>query len=221
MILKPILKLSDGSYLAKMYPSPRHRDQDRDGIRVRILKYTFNDPGRPGSGVEHRLLTTLLHPSQDGAKTLIELYHQRWELELAIDELKTHQREGRTVLRSETPAGVVQEIEGLLLSHYVVRTVMFEAALIEEIDPRRLSFTATLKILRCRLPQCPCSPQSVQKWYEELLAEVAREKLPPRRDRVNPRVIKRKMSKWAKKRAVHYNYSQPTKNFRQSINMLD
>jgi hypothetical protein len=221
LIFKPLRTFADGSYLSKMYSSSWNRAHDRNGITVRIMKYTFNDPGRPGSGVEHRLLTTLLHPTKDPAKTLIELYHQRWELELAIDELKTHQQEQRTVLRSETPAGVIQEIEGLLLSHYVVRTVMFEAAQTEEIDPRRLSFTATLKILRCRLPQCPRSKKGLQKWYAELIAEVANEKLPPRRDRVNPRVIKRKMSKWAKKRASHYNYSQPTKNFRQSINMLD
>jgi hypothetical protein len=89
------------------------------------------------------------------------------------------------------------------------------------VDPRGISFTATLKILRCRLLQCPRSPRKAQEWYVGLITEVAREKLPPRRDRVNPRVVKRKMSKWAKKRASHYNYSQPTKNFRQSINMLN
>lgn len=221
LIFKPLRTFADGSYLANMYQSSWDRDHDRNGITVRIIKYTFNDPGRPGSGQEHRLLTTLLHPSKDPAKTLIELYHQRWEIELAIDELKTHQQDGRTVLRSETPAGVIQEIEGLLLAHYVVRTVMFEAAQTEEIDPRRLSFTATLKILRCRLPQCPRHPQQLQKWYEALLKEVAQQKLPPRRDRVNPRVIKRKMSKWPKKRPFHLNYSQPTKKFRQSINMLN
>ena len=72
-----------------------------------------------------------------------------------------------------------------------------------------------------RLPQCPRSPLGLQQWYAELIAEIATEKLPARRDRVNPRVIKRKMSKWAKKRLIHYNYSQPTKNFRQSIDMLN
>lgn len=221
LIFKPLKTFADGSYLSKMYRTSYDRDHDRNGIPVRIMKYTFHDPGRPGSGKEHRLLTTLLQPSKDPAKTLIELYHQRWEIELAIDELKTHQQDQRQVLRSETPAGVIQEIEGLLLAHYVVRAVMAEAAQTEQMDPRGLSFTATLKILRCRLPNCPRSPQPLQEWYERLLAEVAEQKLPPRRDRVNPRVVKRKMSKWAKKRAIHYNYSQPTKNFRQSINMLN
>ncbi len=220
LIFQPLRTFYDGSYLAKVYPSCRHRAKDQDGIPVRIIEYTFKDRNRPGAGEKHRLLTTLLHPSLDPAKRLIELYHERWELELAIDELKTHQRE-RPVLRSETPAGVIQEIYGLLLAHYVVRVLMFEAAQPEAIDPRRLSFTGTLKILRCRLPQCPKSPKGLAKWYKNLLEEIAQEKLPERRDRVNPRVIKRKMSQWAKKRPEHRNYPQPTKKFRQTIVMLN
>ncbi len=220
MVFQPLRRFADGSYLAKLYRASWYRQHDRGGILVRVLEYTFNDPGRPGAGLRHRLLTTLLQPSQHPAKQLIELYHQRWEVELAIDEWKTHLRE-RPVLRSETPAGVVQELEGLLLAHYVVRTVMVEAADRVELDPRRLSFTATLKILRCRLPHCPRSQRGVQRWYAALLSEVAQQRLPPRRDRVNPRVIKRKMSKWAKKRQIHYNNPQPTKKFRQSIVMLN
>jgi len=220
LIFKPLRTFYDGSYLAKIYPSGRHRAQDQDGIAVRIIEYTFKDPNRPGSGEKHRLLTTLLQPSLDPAKRLIELYHQRWELELAIDELKTHLRE-RPVLRSETPAGIVQEIYGLLLAHYVVRVLMFEAAEPEGIDPRRLSFTATLKILRCRLPQCPKSQKGLAKWYEKLLEAIGTEQLPERRDRINPRVIKRKMSRWPKKRPKHCDYLQPTQSFGRSIVMLN
>ena len=94
---------------------------------MRIIEYTFDDPGRPGSGEPHRLLTTLLDERLDPAATLIVLYHERWEEELTIDELKTHQRE-RPVLRSQTPGGVVQELYGLLLGHYVIRVLMQEAA---------------------------------------------------------------------------------------------
>jgi len=101
----PTRRLSDGSFLAKLYPSPRHRDRDEEGIVVRIIEYTFDDPGRPGSGEKHRLLTTLLDARRHPATRLIVIYHERWEEELAFDELKTHQRE-RPVLRSETPAGV-------------------------------------------------------------------------------------------------------------------
>lgn len=220
LIFKPMKQLSDGSYLAKLYPSPRHRDRDEGGIVVRIIEYTFDDPGRPGSGQKHRLLTTLLSASRHPAVRLIELYHERWEEELAIDELKTHQRE-RPVLRSETPAGVVQEIYGLLLGHFVVRKLACEAALTVSCPPREISFVNTLKILRCRLPQAPRNRVSLTEWYRLLVAEVAEERLPPRRNRINPRVIKRKMSNWAKKTAKHRDSPQPAKNFRQSIVMLN
>jgi hypothetical protein len=218
LIFEPIRVLDDGSYLAKMYRNSSNRRKDRDGILVRIIEYTFEDPGRPGSGEPHRLLTTLLDDKLDPAKALIVLYHERWEEELTIDELKTHQRE-RPVLRSQTPGGVVQELYGLLLGHYVIRVLIQEAAATRGIDPRRLSFTATLKILRCRLPECPKSERGLHRWYHDLIAEVAEEVLEGRRNRINPRVIKRKMSNWKKKRPAHRNYPQPTKEFGAAIVM--
>jgi hypothetical protein len=220
LIFRPIRRLGDGSYLAKLYPSARHRERDENGILVRIIEYTFDDRGRPGSGEKHRLLTTLLEARRHPAKRLIVLYHERWEEELTIDELKTHQRE-RPVLRSETPAGVVQEVYGLLLGHFVIRKLMCEAAATMGCAPRELSFVNTLKILRCRLPEARRSPLGLERWYHDLLAEVGAERLEPRRDRINPRVIKRKMSNWAKKREKHRNSPQPTKKFRQSIVMLN
>jgi len=220
LVFRPLRRLRDGSYLAKLYPSPRHRDRDEGGLKVRIIEYTLSDPGRPGSGERHRLLTTLLSAARHPARRLILLYHERWEEELTIDELKTHQRE-RPVLRSETPAGVVQEIQGLLLAHYVVRVLMHEAARRNELPPRRLSFTGALKVLRCRLPECPKSRPGLRRWYEDLLAEIAEEVLPERRDRINPRVIKRKMSNWRKKRPEHRHYPQPTMKFRHSVVMLN
>ena len=220
LVFQPLRRLGDGSYLAKLYPSPRHRDRDEGGVVVRIIEYTLRDPGRPGSGERHRLLTTLLSAARHPAKRLTVLYHERWEEELAIDEIKTHQRE-RPVLRSETPAGVVQEVQGLLLAHYVVRVLMSEAAQRNHGPPRRLSFTGALKVLRCRLPECPKSRAGLRRWYEELLAEIAEEVLPERRNRINPRVIKRKMSNWRKKRTEHRHYPQPTKKFRQSVVMLN
>jgi hypothetical protein len=219
LVFAKLKVLCDGSYLAKLYRSPKHRRKDQDGIVVRIIDYTFRDKGRPGSGTPHRLLTTLLDAKLDPAKRLLELYHERWEEELAIDELKTHQRQ-RPVLRSQTPAGVVQEIYGLLLAHFVVRKLMCEAAATQNLPPRRLSFTGALKILRCRLPECPRSKRGRQRWYRSLLAEIAEETLPERRDRVNPRVIKRKMSKWPKKRPPHRRHPQPTKRFRDSIKIM-
>lgn len=220
IVFQPIRRLSDGSLLAKMYPPVRDRKPGDAGIVVRIIEYTFSDPGRPGSGEKHRLLTTLLDLRRHPSKRLIALYHERWEEEITIDELKTHQRE-RPVLRSETPAGVVQEIYGLLLGHFVIRKLMFEAAVAGDCAPRDLSFVNTLKILRCRLPEAPRSEPCLNRWYQDLLAEVAEERLEPRRNRINPRVIKRKLSGWPKKQQKHRNFPQPTQKFRASIVMLE
>jgi hypothetical protein len=204
-IFNPIQRLSDGSYLAKFYPSPRHREKDQDGILVRIIEYTFDDPQRPGTQQKHRLLTTLLNHREHPVKKLIVLYHERWEEEGTIDELKTHQR-NRKVLRSETPSGVMQEIYSLLLGHYIIRKLMFNAADLAGIAPRELSFVNTLKILQSRLPEVPRTKNGLTRWYQDLLAEISEEKLEPRRDRVNPRAVKRKMSHWDKKRPKHLNF---------------
>lgn len=219
--LAPRKRLGDGSYLARLYRNKydRDRDRDRNGIDVRVIRYTLRGANRPGHGEEHRLLTTLLDERLDPATTLVELYHVRWEQELAIDELKTHAME-RPALRSGTPAGVVQELYGLMLAHYVVRSLMHEAAREKQLSPLRLSFTATLKILRCRLPQCPRGRRGRRQWWQDLLAEVAQEILPPRRNRINPRVVKRTMSKWNPKKPEHRNYPQPTKEFRDAVVML-
>jgi hypothetical protein len=144
-----------------------------------------------------------LSAEQHPASRLIVMYHERWEEELAIDELKTHQRDQRLTLRSETPTGVVQELSGLLLAHYAVRKLICEAAVQAPISPRQLSFVNTLKILRCRLPECPRSAAGLRRWHADLLLEIAEEKLELRRHRINPRVIKRQVSKWPEKREVH------------------
>jgi hypothetical protein len=132
--------------------------------------------------------------------------------------LKTHQLGGR-VLRSQNPAGVVQEIEATLLAHYTLRALMCQAAEQQGADPRSLSFTGTLKVLRCRLPEVGSSARSRRRWWQNLLEEVGQEVLPPRRDRINPRVIKQKMSKWPKKRPEHRRTPQPTKSFRHAIHI--
>ncbi len=218
-IFEPTEILPDGSYLSKMYPSKGHRARDEGGIVVRIIEYTLHGTGHADDGKVHRLLTTLTDAKEHPAKELIILYHERWEEELAIDELKTHLRE-KVVLRSQSPAGVVQEIEGLMLAHYAVRALMAEAAQREGLDPDRLSFTATLKVLRCRLPEVPKNPKDSagrKRWWEDLVAEVGEAVLPERRHRINPRVIKRKMSNWKKKRPCHRNPPQPSRPFRECI----
>ena len=206
--LKPIERLSDGSYLTKIYRHSHDREKDRNGIVVRVIEYTHDDPQRVGCGETHRLVTTLLDPQAHPALELVCLYHERWEVELVFDEQKTHQDPRRASkpahLRSETPEGVRQEVWALSLGHFVTRALMFEAARTENLDADRLSFTGCLHILRCRLPECDArTPRSLADWYAALLTEMAKETIEDRRNRINPRVVKQKMSKFNKKRPHH------------------
>lgn len=121
---------ADGSYRATLYRSAKDRRHDRDGLRGRVIEYTIEDPHRPGSGEPHRPLTTVPDPRRHPARRLIELDHGRWEIERAVDELEAHRRQ-RAVLRRQTPAGVVQEVYGPLLAHYVGRALMSGAAALD------------------------------------------------------------------------------------------
>jgi hypothetical protein len=207
LTLRPIESLGDGSYLAKLYPSADERTHDRCGIVVRVIRYTHHDPRRVDCGKDHVLLTTLLDALAHPAHDLILLYHERWEIELTFDEQKTHQTPPRVSkpahLRSETPLGVIQELYTLALGHYVSRALMAEAAAQQGIDPDRLSFLGCLQVLRTRLPECPGDIQARRAWLEVFLDELAKEHIEPRRNRINPRVVRIKMSKFKKKRPEH------------------
>lgn len=207
--------LPDGSYLSKIYGSYYDRTHDRNGRVVRIIEYTHNDPTRPGHGVPNRLLTDLLDPVAFPARELVVLYHRRWEQELAFDEIKTHLNGRDPHLRSKTPGGAVQELYGLLVAHRILRQVMQDAAGGAGVGCERLSFTDTLRVVQCRLPESP--HQEVGCWYRGLIAEVARHRLPARRDRWYPRVIKRQRKKWHKKRPQHLNPRQPTQPFADAV----
>lgn len=222
LILRSIQRLPDGSYLAKIYPSSYARDKDRDGIVVRVIEYTLNDPERTGHGQKHLLLTNLFDHETFPALELACQYHERWEEELVFDEQKTHQdprRPGKPAqLRSQTPAGVEQELYALSLGHFVVRALMLAAANEGQLDVDRLSFTGCLRILQARLPECDSStPIGLEQWFRLLLEEMAQERIEPRRNRVNPRVIKRKMSKWLKKRPEHRHRPPLKKTFAETV----
>jgi Insertion element 4 transposase N-terminal/Transposase DDE domain len=217
-VLRPLQRLADGSFLAKIYPCPRDRDQDRQGFLVRVNEYTHNDPHRPGAGERHRLITDILNPNDLPAQEAPLVYHERWEEELTFDEIKTHLNGRRVPIRSQTPAGVVQEIYGLMLAHYIIRRVMHDAAVVGQLDPDRLSFTNSWRILQCQLPESPQLAPTV--WYRRLLREVRRQVMRPRRQRWYPRVIKKKMSNWKKKRPEHRHPPQPTKPFREAVVIL-
>ncbi len=142
--------LADGSWLSRLYAASDRRK--RDPVVVRVVEYAIHDPGRPqAKGVTYRLVTTVLDPAQAPAAELAALYHQRWEVETALDELKTHQRGAQVVLRSKSPEGVAQEVWAHLLVHYAIRTLMHQAAREQDLDPDRLSFTGTLRIVRRHL----------------------------------------------------------------------
>lgn len=227
LVLRPMQTLVDGSYLAKIYPCEAERNKDRQGLVVRVLRYILNDPQRVGHGQEHVLLTTLLDAVAYPAHELVLLYHERWEIELVFDEQKTHQNPWRVTksadLRSETPAGVLQELYALSLGHFVVRSLMVEAAAGECLDADRLSFVGCLQILRCRLPECPdVYSAAFAEWYQGLLWEIRQERTDgnARRNRINPRVIKVKMSKFKKKRPEHRPVPPLNKTFAESVVML-
>ncbi|GFG87925.1 hypothetical protein MALGJ_46010 [Mycolicibacter algericus] len=115
-------------------------------MRIRVIDYTIDD-GRDNPEV-YRLFTTILDPNEAAAVDLAAAYARRWEIESAFDELKTHQRGPRTVLRSKSPDLVYQEIWGHLCCHFAIRSVMAEAAAHTGHDPDRVSFVAALRITR-------------------------------------------------------------------------
>jgi hypothetical protein len=139
--------LSDGSYLTSIY-APKDRKAKRDGQRARVIEYRLDDPALAEEEQRYRLITTLLDPEQAPASELAALYPERWELESALDELKTHQRGPRVVLRSKSPDGVYQEAYGHLATHYAIRRVMHDAALQADLVPHRLSFIRSLRAAR-------------------------------------------------------------------------
>ena len=152
-VLPVVGQLADGSYLSQIYAA-RDKHRHADPITVRVVEYKL-----AGSATVYRLLTTITDPAQAPALDLAALYAQRWEFEISLGELKTRQGAPRMVLRSQTPGGVEQEVYGFLLVHYAIRTLMHQAALDAGIDPDRVSFTRTLRLVRRQVPaQAALSP---------------------------------------------------------------
>jgi hypothetical protein len=193
--------LPDGSYLAHLTGAPRPRSplHDRTGL-IRVVHYTLTDPDRPGYQEDHRLVTSLLDPVTAPALDLVLAYHERWELEGVLDEIDTHLRPPHRPLRSKKPLGVLQELYGLLLAHYILRALMYEAACRSGLDPDRISFVRARTLLLTYVPMLAVVPLSHQcALYDRLVAAIALRVLPPREDRTNPRVVKRQRSKYHRK----------------------
>jgi hypothetical protein len=154
-------RLSDGSYLSTIYRSDKERRRRSNGVRVRVIEYTLE--GVAGAEPIYRLVTSILDPSQAPAQELAALYHERWEIETTLDELKTHLRGSKIVLRSKTPDLVRQEFYGLMMTHFAVRGLMHEAALQDGEDPDRLSFIHAVRVVRRKLPRFVAIPPSGEK----------------------------------------------------------
>jgi hypothetical protein len=158
--LPRVTVLADGSYLCMVYPSEKDRRHATNGIQVRVVEYRLE--GVTDAEPLYRLLTTILDPAQAPAADLAALYHERWEIEGALAELKTQLRGARVVLRSKIPDLVRQEFWGLLLAHFAVRGLMHEAALRADEDPDRLSFLHAVRVVRRKLPLFAAFPPSGQ-----------------------------------------------------------
>lgn len=212
--------LPDGTWLAYIQPSdPARRQTER--LLVRVIEYTIDDPTRPGHAQHHRLITTLLDPAACPALDLIVLYHERWEVEVTLDELKVHQRLLPRPLRSLKPVGVIQELYALLLAHFVVRFVMHQAGLAFHLDPDRLSFIESLHLIRAAIPEFQLvDPALHDRLWRRLLRDIVRHILPARRNRTHPRVVKRKMSNFKLKRPEHRASPQPSLPFAQVVVVL-
>ena len=158
MILPREKELPDGSYLSRVYASQMDQKQKRDGVVVRVVDYNLAGIQKPEE--IYRLVTTILEPGRAPAEELAAIYHERWAVETSFDELKTHLRAGKLTLRSKTPDLIRQEFYGLLMAHFAIRGLMHEAALTGDIDPDRLSFTHSVRVIRRKMTQFASLPPS-------------------------------------------------------------
>jgi hypothetical protein len=217
-----VAPLADGALLVRIAPGDGKRRRRGEHLALRLIRYTIDDPHRPGRRVEHRLLTSLRDPAVAPAADLILTYHDRWEVELTVDEVVTHRLPPRP-LRSQRPVGVIQELYALFLAHYLVRAVMHQAAASAEppLPPTRLSFLASLRLIREALPDFQrTAARDHPIIYQALLTDIAAAKLPPRANRLNPRVVKQKMPTFQVKGRQHHGWPQPTKPFQDASVLL-
>jgi hypothetical protein len=154
-------RFRDGSYLSRIYASTSDRRNQRKAVVVRVIDYRLKNV--EDAEPIYRLITTILDPKQAPATELAALYHERWEIETTLDELKTHLRGAQIVLRSKTPELVRQEFYGLLMAHFAIRGLMHEAALHADEDPDRISFLHSTRVVQRRMARFVAIPPSGQE----------------------------------------------------------
>lgn len=196
---EPLERLPDGSELGLLKPSRQLKASNPElpeSLQIRVVHYQH------AGGEPNRLLTTLIDPSEFPAQELIDLYHERWEIELAYDELKTHMIERKESLRSRLPEGVEQEVYGLLLTYNLVRREMLLAAQVHDLPPKRISFRSSLLWVRNFWHLVwHTSPGTIPKHLGNFRSTLDVLILPERRSaRRYPRHVKIKMSKYRRNR---------------------
>ncbi len=189
--LERVRNLPDGSYLARLKPHGKAVHPMQRPLWLRVIEYRITDERLGEPGQVYRLGTTWLNPRTAPAKELLVLYHERWEIEIVIDEIKTHLRVQQKVLRSHTPEGVRQELYALFLVHYAIRALMYRSALQADLDPDRLSFTeAVFQICEAVAQERGEQEPAVLQWRtQRLLHRLRRNLLPQRCLRIHRREI--------------------------------
>ena len=213
-------RLTDGSYLSRLYASPKHRRHDQGGLVVRVIDYRLD--GVPDADPLYRLITTLLEPSTAPAAELAALYHERWESEGTFAELKVALPGRRLLLRSRLAALVEQELYGLVLVHLALRRLMTDASSKAGVDPDTLSFLHTVRIVRRHVPfHAAFPPRRRRRMMALLLLEIIAVPAEQSRGRHNPRVVKRKMSKFpTKARAAPASSARPRLRYTRHIQIV-
>jgi hypothetical protein len=218
-----IKRLSDGSWLVDIQPGAIKRRRAGEKQRLRLIEYTLTDERLPHAGKLHRVLTSLLDEQQAPALDIVCCYHERWEIELSIDELDTHQRALTPQLRSQRVELVYQELYGLVLAHYLIRAIMLQSAVPAGLDPDRLSFSHAVQIIRQYVPTLQLlAPQDWALIQHRMRQEIREGLLPERRLRINARVVKRKYSPFDLKRPKHAHPPQfaPDEHFQDFILLI-
>ncbi|HET6413111.1 MAG TPA: IS4 family transposase [Anaeromyxobacter sp.] len=197
---RTVKRLGPGDVLAEILVNSRSRREDPslpERWSVRAIRY------RRRGFREQTLLTSLLDPRKYPREEIVALYHERWELELGYDEVKTEMLQREEAIRSQTPAGVEQELWGIALAYNLVRLEMERAAAIAGVPPVRMSFVACYRAIKFQLLLfASISPGKMAKVLERFHHELAAScVLPPRRsERLYPRAVKIKMSNYPRKR---------------------
>lgn len=146
LILVPVESLVDGSYIAEVIPPKKTGQAGRASFRLRVIEYRL-----PGSDEVYRLVTTIMDPTVAPAKELAALYHERWEIEGFLKQIKSVQLNSEKIFRSKSPDGVRQEFWAHLAVHYATMCVQVDAADHAKLDPDRISHKNTVRVLRSRV----------------------------------------------------------------------